>query len=127
MLSFGATSFGFGRLLGAARAFVLAFALLGAGLVQPPPAFSDARAGLATAEREPLAVPAKPVWSTPAANVERTAPPAFDPPGADGVAAVFVAFLLAPAATVVAAPMPAGDAVPASPSLPPESTGPPSA
>ncbi len=127
MISFAKDSFGFGRVLGAMRAFVLAFAFLGAGLVQPPPAFSDTRAGLATAEREPLAVPAKPIWSAPAATAERAAPPAFDPPGEDSVDAVAAALLRAPQSFAVAATPPIGDFVPTSTSLPPESTGPPSA
>lgn len=127
MLSLAAGSFDLRRVFATARAFVLAFAFLGAGLAQPAPAFSDARAGLATAEREPLAVPAKPAWSAPVATAERAAPPVFDPPGVDSIAAVFVASLSVPAATVAAAPIPFAAVRAASLSLPPDSTGPPSA
>lgn len=127
MISFAKDSFGFGRVLGAMRAFVLAFAFLGASLVQPVPAFSDTRAGLATAEREPLAVPAKPVWSAPAATAERAAPPAFDPPGGENAGPIPVVDLRVPAVLAVAAPVPGETRLTASTSLPPDSTGPPSA
>lgn len=127
MLSVVKQSFGFGRVLGAVRAFVLAFAFFGAGLVQPPPAFSDTRAGLATAEREPLAVPAKPVWSAPAATAERAAPPAFDPPAGESAGPIPIVDLRVPAVRAVAAPVPGDNRLAASTSLPPDSTGPPSA
>lgn len=127
MTSFAKDSFGFGRVLGTMRALVLAFAFLGASLIQPVPAFSDTRAGLATAEREPLAVPAKPVWSAPAATAERAAPPPLDPPAGDGVGAIPVVDFRVPATLAVAAPVPGENRLTASTSLPPDSTGPPSA